>query len=66
MNYLDEIIKQVKPRSPRPYKGGIELRGIDLDGTKHEIENLIKENNWPVEIFEVDVRLKSISIRLVA
>ncbi|GEM_PF-1939958 len=66
MNYLEQIIKQVKPRLPRPYKGGYELRGIDLDTAKIEIQRMITENNWPVEIFETDVRLKSISIRLVA
>ncbi|WP_433895177.1 hypothetical protein [Sphingobacterium mizutaii] len=63
MEYINKIIDLVKPRTIRPYKGGVELRGINIDTAKEEISNAIESNQWPVEIFDTDVRLKSISIR---
>lgn len=63
MEYLEKIIAHVKPRTQRSYRGGIELRGIDLDSAKVEIKQLIAENSWPVEVFHIDARLRSIAIR---
>ncbi|WP_149525666.1 hypothetical protein [Sphingobacterium hotanense] len=63
MEYLNKIIELINPVTTRPYKGGIELRGLNLDTTKDEIQSVIQANGWPVEIFDVDVRLKSVSIR---
>ncbi|WP_312139476.1 hypothetical protein [Sphingobacterium sp.] len=63
MKYLNKIIELVNPVTTRPYKGGVELRGLNLDTAKDEIQSVIQANGWPVEIFDVDVRLKSVSIR---
>lgn len=63
MEYINKIIEIVRPISTRNYKGGIELRGVNLDKAKDEIILAIQSNGWPVEIFDMDVRLKSISIR---
>ena len=63
MEYINKVIELVKPRSTRAYKGGMELRGINLDSARDEINQAIENNQWPIEIFDVDVRLKSISIR---
>ncbi len=63
MEYINKIIELVKPRTTRPYRGGVELRGINIDTAKQEISNAIASNQWPVEIIDTDVRLRSISIR---
>ncbi|WP_313261923.1 hypothetical protein [Sphingobacterium sp.] len=63
MEYVNKVIEIIKPRSIRPYKGGIEMRGVNLDTARAEINQAIQANGWPVEVFEVDVRLRSISIR---
>lgn len=65
MSYLEIIEKKINPLFARPYKGGLELRGVNMDSAKSEIETIIKNNDWPVEIFETDVRVKSISIRII-
>jgi len=66
MNYIEEIIKKIKPRSTRPYKNGVELRGINVDQVRTEIQQIIDTNAYPVEIFDVDIILRSISIRQTA
>ncbi len=63
MEYINKVIELVNPRTTRPYKGGTELRGINLDSAKEEINKAIKTNQWPIEIIDVDVRLKSIAIK---
>lgn len=63
MEYVNKVIEIIKPRSTRPYKGGVEMRGVNLDTARDEINQAIQANGWPVEVFEVDVRLRSISIR---
>ncbi|SEG62543.1 hypothetical protein [Sphingobacterium lactis] len=63
MEYIKKIIDLVKPRTTRAFKGGVELRGINMESAKQEIRAAIELNQWPVEIFDTDVRLKSISIR---
>lgn len=63
MKNLQTIIDQVKPRFTRPYKGGIELRGINIDHAREQIQKIIDEKQLPVEIFDTDVSVKSISIR---
>lgn len=63
MEYINKIIEIVNPVTTRPFRGGVELRGLNIDAAKEEIQSVIKANGWPVEIFDVDVRLKSVSIR---
>lgn len=63
MEYINKIIEIVNPVTTRPFRGGVELRGLNIDAAKEEIKSVIKTNGWPVEIFDVDVRLKSVSIR---
>lgn len=49
---------------PRPYMGGIEFRSMNsLDQLKQDIPRLIKANNWPLEVFKTDVRVRSVSVR---
>ncbi len=49
---------------PRPYRGGLEFRSMSsLDQLRQDIPRLIKANNWPLEIFKTDVRVRSISVR---
>ncbi len=51
---------------PRKYNEGLEFRAIGgLDPLIQDAQNLIKENNWPLEIFKVEVRVRSIFIRKV-
>lgn len=63
MKNLQIIIDQVKPRFTRSYKGGIELRGINIDHARQQIQKIIDENQLPVEIFDTDISVRSISIR---
>lgn len=63
MEYINKIIEIVNPVTTRPFRGGVELRGLNIDAAKEEIQSVIKTNGWPVEIFDIDVRLKSVSIR---
>ena len=64
MKYLEKIEKLVNPLYAREYKGGLELRGVDIERAKEQIQKSVDHNGWPVEIFETDIRLKSISIRI--
>lgn len=63
MKNLQIIINQINPRYTRPYKGGLELRGINLDHARTQIQRIIKEKQLPVEIFDTDISVRSISIR---
>lgn len=64
INYLESISKHVNPICSRPYKGGLELRGVNMDIADQQINAIIKAMNWPVEVFEKDYRVRSVSIRL--
>lgn len=49
---------------PRKYGEGLEFRAIGgLDPLRQDANSLIKENNWPLEIFKVDIRVRSICVR---
>lgn len=63
MKNLQIIIDQVKPLYPRPYKGGIELRGINFEQARDQIQKIIDEKGLPVEVFDMDTSVRSISIR---
>ena len=63
MNAIEIIIKHVQPRYTRPYKGGVELRGINLDQARVQINQLIKAESLPVEIIDTDIAVRSISIK---
>ena len=63
MKHLQIIIDLVKPRYTRPYKGGIELRGINIDQAREQIQRIIAEKQLLVEIFDTDISVRSISIR---
>lgn len=63
MKNLQIIIDHIKPRYTRSYKGGIELRGINIDQAREQIQKVIDDKQLPVEIFDADIRVKSISIR---
>jgi len=63
MKHLQIVIDKVNPRFTRTYKGGVELRGINLENDRELIQKIIQDNALPVEIFDIDISLKSISIR---
>lgn len=63
MKHLQIIINKVNPRFTRAYKGGIELRGINFENAQDQIQSIIKEQQLPVVIFDIDTSVKSISIR---
>lgn len=49
---------------PRPYLGGLEFRAIGgLDQMKSEALSIIDIHKLPLEIFKVDIRARSISVR---
>jgi len=49
---------------PREYLGGLEFRAIGgLDQMKQEAQHIIDVNQLPLEIFKVDIRVRSISVR---
>lgn len=61
---IERIIATTKPIYDRPYKGGRELRFHSLEVGKESVINAIAADNLPLEIFDQDIALKSISIRL--
>ncbi len=64
-NALQQFAEKIQGSfEPRNYEGGLEFRAIGgLDPLRQEAEKLIRENNWPLEIFKVDIRVRSISVR---
>lgn len=64
-NVLQQFAEKIQGSfEPRNYEGGLEFRAIGgLDQLRQEAEKLIKENNWPLQIFKVDIRVRSISVR---
>lgn len=65
MEAIQIVIKHVQPRFTRPYKGGVELRGINIDHAREQINQLIKKEALPIEIIDTDVAVRSISIRAI-
>jgi len=49
---------------PRQYMNGLEFRAIGgLDQMKKEAQEIIDVHQFPLEIFKVDIRVRSISVR---
>ena len=60
---ITELTKHLAYKSIRHYKGGFEIRLHNLDDGRATAERIIRENNLPLEIFDVDVQLRSIAVR---
>ncbi|MEJ5143963.1 hypothetical protein [Sphingobacterium sp. MYb388] len=63
-DYIALLVKAVKTNPPRKYKDGFEIRSSDPDRLRNEVQHHIKVNQWPIEIFDVNAQLRSVSVRL--
>lgn len=60
---MKQIFELFPNTEPRKYKGGFEIRTKNLDWALEKVKQTIETNKLNIEIFEVDKRVNSLSIR---
>lgn len=63
-DYIALLVKAVKANPPRKYKDGFEIRASDPDRLRNEVQHHIRLNDWPIEMFDINAELRSVSVRI--
>lgn len=62
-NNMEELLKMFDNCFQRKYKDGVEIRTKNLEHSLEVSRKAIQNRNLKVEIFEIDHRVNSLSIR---
>jgi hypothetical protein len=60
---MDELLKHFEHYHIRDYKNGKGIRVKDLDASIQQAKSIIKNKSLNVEIFDIDTRVRSFSVR---
>lgn len=60
---MKEFLNHFQTAIPRPYKGGVEVRVLNLDESVIKARRLIEESYSNIEIFDIHSQLRSFSVR---
>lgn len=60
---MKQLIQAFPQSTPRPYKGGLEIRVKNLDESLIKARRIIEKQALPVEIFDISAQLRSFAIR---